>query len=730
MPMFDRAPAAWRLQDERPVPGPEIGANLVDRYDPDFVVEPDGLDLGREFLGREVLNHSEVRGEKFEGGYPEYGIGLIEAIRTVFERDLKFVRSVPMRLVIPRMPKKDRLWWEMVVGDLGDGIADQLERFVKAERPATSTSSLFDLLLNGEGAMLPADLANQGVAAYGGGPSTGRLLYVHHPDRWLDLVDLWNLRALGLRLFPIPWSAGTQNALGPVAKWAARRAGGAADRMLTAVRSRCLSKSEFEAFLARLRHESGVATGPLVVQRDFPINYWRRYRSKRNDEPAPRLEAGSVWRDLVYHETHGRLGAEVPLVTPPIEDFDQPRRTAAYANDIDLGFYELDYNIARVVPPGGLQFTRQLHDGLINGGRYADHGLVVYGKWFTEKVRLRLLKADRVLGEWFAAAGVKAAPSVAGRLAVNILERLGRHSIHLIATPALVDLLRDRAGKPAPIPFHHLLQVAQVAVREPGTTEGWLQRLVDSGMVALGVQLKCPTCERKPWYPLNEVGLRVTCSFCHTEVAFPQNQKPKDWAYRFVGPFDVDKESIGAVAVVLLQRLFAEIADNDELITAVPGLDMEFDGRKFEVDLVALLKLSKGRDPTTLVLAEVKAGQCLEDKDIDKMEMLSNRFPEALITFATLAEGFDADSRSKLNRLVGRLTRSRNRGPSGHLLVLGRADLTYEKRFDAKVFANGLMHQGLEQLRWRGQWTALCLASQDVHLGRPHDHNAARNAGW
>lgn len=728
VPLYDRAPSEWRTQFQRPVPGPEIVANLVDRYDPDLVVEPTGLDLGREYLGREVLKHSELRGEKFEGGYPEYGIGLIEAVRTVFERELKFVRSVPARLVLPKVPSKNRLWWEMVIGDLGEDIADQLEQLVKAERPAATVASLFDLLL--DGVTLPVDIASQGISAHGGSSPHGRFLYVHHPERWLDLVDFWNLRALGALVFPVPWRAVEEDALGRVAKWAASRVDGSRDRLLTALRSRSLSQVDFDAFIVRLRDESGVLTGPLVIQQDFPINYWRRFRSQRHDQAPPELDAGRAWRDLVYEESYGRLRADLPLVTPSIDELDRPGRRVAFANDIDLSTFGLDFNVARVVPPGGAHLTRRLHDVLIGGGRYTDHCLVAYGQGLSDKVSLRLLKSDIVLGEWLASNGVMAAPSVAGRLAVNMLERLGRFDIHLLATPALVDLLRERGGKPAPIPFNRLLEVAKGAVRGSGTPEGWLQRLVDRRLITLGVQVKCRTCERKPWYSLDKIGLRVTCTFCHTEVAFPQNQKPTEWAYRFIGPFDVGDESIGAAAVVLLQRLLAQINNHDELITAVPGLDLEVDGTKFEVDLVALLKLSKARDPTTLVLAEVKAGPRLEDKDIKRMEVLSNRFPDALIVFATLAEKFDADAMRKLNRLVNRLARGRRRGPSGHVLVLGRAELTCQSNFSGEMFADGLMSQGRDRLRWQSEWTALCLASQRLHLGREYDPNAAWRAGW
>lgn len=70
---------------------------------------------------------------------------------------------------------------------------------MKAERPTASLAALFDLLLDPEGVMLPRDFANQGIGAHGSGASHGRVLVVHHQDQWLDLVDLWNLRALGLR---------------------------------------------------------------------------------------------------------------------------------------------------------------------------------------------------------------------------------------------------------------------------------------------------------------------------------------------------------------------------------------------------------------------------------------------------------------------------------------------------------------------------------------------------
>jgi hypothetical protein len=220
---------------------------------------------------------------------------------------------------------------------------------------------------------------------------------------------------------------------------------------------------------------------------------------------------------------------------------------------------------------------------------------------------------------------------------------------------------------------------------------------------------------------MDQLGYQLVCTFCHAELEVPQNlKKPGEWAYRLMGPFDVQGATISASCSLLIMRLLDKLTGDsmDEHLTAYPGMNIDLNGQKYEIDVLGLVKLTGNREKATPVFAEAKAGPVVEKKDVERLELLARAYPTSVLVFATLRESFDTGSSRLISDMVRRLERSRHRSRGGRVLILGRNELLFKDRLASDMFQNAGLHNGREELRWRRRWHHLCLESQALHLGR------------
>lgn len=715
IPLFSGEEPTWPVDRQSDYMGYSITKNIIDRFDPDVIVPPAGIDIGNTFLGRHVTTYDRIVGQE-SSEFKEYGVGWLDVVRSFFNREFKFLRTVPIRLAIPNIPEENGIFWDIVVGRLPLAeVEAELVEFAKAERPDVNFDSLIDLLPGGF--LLPKDLLADGVSS-SIGAELGAHVFVLRPDEWLDLLDLWNYRALGVRLLPVPGMTFVEPLLGKLTNWISARTGGTPERLAILMRSRSVSEESFDSFVAQIRASAGPIEGPLCVVRQSPIPYWSTWKGQKSGSAPPKLRAGSCWQELRPVEAQWGISSELQPIAPEFIDLSDSGRRAPFAVDVELHHFGSDPRLARVIPSGDWMLTSRIHTLIGGAGRQTDQGLTIFGSHGRHHVTIDLPTSDAVITAWLDALGVKAEPSTEGRLATNMLSRLGLHDLHLIASRELTQLIREKAGAPSPVHHQTLFQIAQRETQAPGTPTGWLSRLVTDQVIQLGMQIKCPECHQKPWYTLDRFSYSLKCPFCHSAIHFPQHDPPKGWAYRFLGPFDVKDSAVASTCVLLTYRLLSGMADDHDGITASLGLNLEINGASYELDLLALVKLTHNREAPTIILGECKAGRKIADKDVDRMEALSRNFPDALLLFATIEDGFDEESVARLTRLVQRLGEDGQTSRHARVLVLGGEELFFKGYLRDDMFTDVCMRNAVNNLRWSGDWRPLCLESQARYLGR------------
>lgn len=183
--------------------------------------------------------------------------------------------------------------------------------------------------------------------------------------------------------------------------------------------------------------------------------------------------------------------------------------------------------------------------------------------------------------------------------------------------------------------------------------QGLMERLLGSKMFELGVETKCPKCGRKSWYLPKSLSTKAKCPKCLSSFGLPSSApKEMQWAYKVTGPFSIPGLADGAYSVLLTLYFFS---DNMEgLTTPMLSFNAEKDGVKIEVDLALFYKENRFSDNgSKLIFCECKSfNDSFDKKDIEKMELLGNKFPDSILVFSTLKDNLSIKEKTMLKKLV------------------------------------------------------------------------------
>ncbi|MEX3930025.1 hypothetical protein AB4Y36_39550 [Paraburkholderia sp. BR10936] len=208
IPLFKRMPASWR---ERPLSLPassDVVRGYLDAFDPDILVQFSGsLPAYITDTRLPIIKPEEMWGRAQALGEPTYGIGTFTLLDAIYKECFKYKSKYPTKVVVPVIPNKLGLFWAGVYGEYGDGILSAITSHygepLDIERPPVTAESFPEL--TGQDVLFPRRITAWGLL------NQGRLNYGRHACIFFmdansveDVVDLWNLRATGRNVLPLP----------------------------------------------------------------------------------------------------------------------------------------------------------------------------------------------------------------------------------------------------------------------------------------------------------------------------------------------------------------------------------------------------------------------------------------------------------------------------------------------------------------------------------------------
>lgn len=674
IPVFRRSPARYKDQW---IGGPSASKfleGMIDAFEPDFVVPMTAdltpaassvIDPGRVVLPTQIFSQSD------EDEPITLGVSTWEVFAHLYEEQFQFVLRHPPKVIIPKAtdPRFSALtaavFGEFPTSDRLKFLAESYVRLLDAKGAEVTAANL--LTLFSRETIYPLRIGSSFLdtrqTAHFFEPS---LFYMKH-DSIADLIDYWNLRAIGWRILPLPreWS---KEMVGQceefIAKVCSQRGNGHKNGVVF-VCSRSNNFDEMTKYVSGLKRPDG---DRLTIDPRFP-RMWEEWG--RDADHASRI--------IVTHETSetSRITSWSNSVTfsevlPEFVDAHGLRRIATCANIVE-GLP----GAAAFIPPG----IRSLHTWLGESGAHeawvSREGVTLACSSYRGHRMWNLPTPFSIFQAWMKEKGFEIELSGAGKIAAEVIETLGGlHSTHLLAHEELIKMFGDMAharfefpetedatntsrtliGKT--VPRASLVAILTRAnPKHQRAVTNHFKALTGMGCLRLGMRIQCQHCAQHNWYGIGELNEKLTCERCLKTFKFPVNSPPMDaWHYRAAGPFSIEGYAQGGFCVALTMGKLLD--QHWTTSTWITNFNIAKAGKHFyEADFGIFLRddsaFTRGNN-VFLIVGECKSFDRFTARDFQRMRELAKAFPGAVLVFSTFRRTLTSSEKRAIKAIANR----------------------------------------------------------------------------
>lgn len=740
VPLYKRMPSTWADKPMKAPSAESVILGYLEAFDPDVLVQ----------LSKEVPPFITATGRKIIPGSaiwqvldtprplaPQCGIGIFEILGDVFEKYFRYKPKYPVQVLLPRLPAKLTLFWASVFGELPPSLLPILDTQFREPleiRDVDFELDRFKELMAGS-ILFPRRIVEGRLSpTRRGGFRRGARAFFMDASKTEDIVDFWNLRALGHETIAVPKQLQTEPAIKEYVVGFLKR-----HRVpwphnpdvydhASFVRSRNSTMEEMENFATSLTGDLPAATTArdsfFTLQHWYP-RIWDEWVRDKDSAVPHEFHADEVETDIT-----DATSSTVPIkLTLPdfAEEYgyhDKPR----CANDISVQVYGSREYVAEVLPnPAGEHVLRSAggRASFRDEWRIDRNGLVGLVRHESRKY-LAIPLAEDVMFAWLSDFGWKPQLSPPGLLAKQIQRQL-EGNLYMLRNETLLGLLEhmnggnvQRDGKPATKQFvqpelERDLLIGEVKSRLSSSRGSGYDYLVEKGIFRVGIRTRCPHCLRNSWFPLQGIGEHLTCPRCLQEFPAVNNLTLGKWTYKTAGPFSVPAYADGAYAVLLTVNFFCGETTSTRRTTPVLSFKAEAPQKPaLEADFALLWEESiYGEQRGGVIFGECKTYGEFDAKDYKRMRYLAKAFPGAVLVFSTLRKSLTAREISNIKQIAkaGRKYWKADRPINPVMILTGTETLDFQtppycwnddlkKRFDHLA---GLL--------------AVCNATQQIYLG-------------
>ena len=491
-------------------------------------------------------------------------------------------------------------------------------------------------------------------------------IFFFDAEKPIDIIDYWNLRATGRTVYAIPKQFAQEESIRRfVSDLIGRNDASSddADSDSTAwikafefarrvIKSCSVSDEEFLEFFNEFFNSSQYTQ----FQGDYP-SMWGKLPI--DDTRAMR----SFSAETAYHDIFdlpSNDGVIVKTLAPHIKTQSTPTHTPRFANEIYVSVYNDKLIVTSVLPEGFKDMSLFFESD--TNVRASKNNLVrlVYEPGYHYQIWLP--PSEAIFDSWMKSHGWEIEISNAGHIVTQIIKRLGIRFSRVFAIKSIIGLLDEMNNGKSLLQKDLWGKIDQILQErcDDGEDLGYdtaniLKNLVDANVVQPGMKMSCPNCNQWSWYSVENVTYMLKCPECFGTFDFPY--KPRNevkWAYRTIGVFDSPNKSSGTYTVLLLLRFFSDRQMLDGTITPLMSFNLkkqnvtDQDDEKIigkEFDLALFFQMFE-RDGIETIFAECKTFGDFSEGEIEKMEILGKKFPEAILTFAKLSNLTEVEKQS------------------------------------------------------------------------------------
>lgn len=677
IPIFKKTPARYNEQYFRAPRAQDLIRGLVEAFQPDLLVETaPGLGRTLPFDTSRVLSLDQFN-ELDQNGQRRYGIDLRSVCADWYHNTFRFVQRHAPNVMLPTpTDRKFELLFTAIFGRFpasGD-LSECQKHFVDLlDAKEKVIDPLLLHTLSGANDLYPLRVGMYELATHRRGWSSGPQLFYMDESQTFDIIEFWNLRAVGWRIKAFPRSLAPKltefcqkfilDAHRPYPPPSN------ASEDATFLCSRSCSFEEMRAFVSTLKWPTSYH---ISVDQRVP-RLWEEWGRSADHAQPQAVEHRTQPTDVFV------IGSSIAVSTV-LPEFLEHRQAAA--EHACTNVMEALPGGAPVIPWQNIDakfLTGQLHGENTWVGR---EGICTTAGKYRMNRHLRLPDAFNVFSAWASKSGFEIEISPAGRIANQLINSLGGlHGIRIVGNEELIKVLDRMAngvlevpieGDPAEtgdtkrrlrksaIPFFQLQQVLKNALPDiPQIGDNYLSALLKSNVLALGYETKCTECSSSTWYALDELNTKLKCSRCLKEFDFPLTKPHQQiWSYRVQGPFAVEDYAAGSYCVATAIHFLSEQVGTKSC-TWIPSFSLTKKTAALansEADFGVFLKPGPFTNLTEpiLVFGECKSFGEFEARDYLRMETLAKLAPGAVLCFCTFRNELTKSEKIQIAKLARR----------------------------------------------------------------------------
>jgi hypothetical protein len=744
IPLFRQVPSRYREKYLNTPSAKTMLKGLVEAFQPDYLIEMkpgDAASYGIAFPGKRILSIDDLTARD-DRGRCKIGIDLRSVCDDMYRTSFRFVQRHPPNVLIPSSTEnKYDLLFAAAFGFLPESgvLADVADVYINAlDGKRTAVNAIDFPQLFDQKNLYPLRATRHRLNTFRNSWSIDSKLFYLDEKSPFDLIEYWNLRALGWQITPLP------------ASLAANLIDYCNHFIKSAYRPYPPPSNAFHhatVLCARSQSEE-------VVRQYISKLTWSHPQHALYDPRVPR-----IWEEWGRSADH----AEPQTVTHSEKQVDayvigeglhlRPQSHDFASNDPFCSQSAACVNVLAsfsggtpVVPWKSDVASSLTHDFGENRTWISREGITVLAGEHSLTSFLRVPTPVNIISSLAKSLGYKLSLSPAGRTCDQIIAAVGGlKMIGIVAqSPELLRFLDRLAHEDLEVeieeddgvprkkmhklyaPLSSVLEVINKSNIDNSKRSGpHLDSLLRCKVLKLGMALRCSQCQHTSWFSLEDLAPRLSCPRCLDSFEFPSGSPPqKAWAYRVIGPFAVGHFADGAYCVATALHFLSErIAPNSNWL---PSFKMNNDsGGELEADfgMLATPAPISHRSTPYLIIGECKSFNRFEKKDFARARKAAELFPGAVLCFCTFNEALD---KNEVRGLSGLAKQGRARLDVGQqmnpILILTARELFSEFKMTDFYSLYGDKAEYARAVYLQGELEEVCDFTQQFYLGMPSYH--------
>lgn len=694
VPFFKRTPKIWEKNRFKLPTALSIVNGYLDAFEPDFLVVKDKTSLPNLLFDQErILDFKDVLDPNKDEPF-SFGVDITEVYWDLYEKEFKFERRHPIKVFLSDPKKEMALFSACCFGEFP--LEKRLEYIKKnykhcfnpQEVQITEKKVLKCFVEKGAS---PLRLTKVDLRNIPNGGRDDPAIFFMDANSWLDLVDYWNLRAVGRNVLPLPkqFAEDSIEQCNIIIKrnYVPYRHNREMMHCTNFICSRASEVTELESFTKKL---SSPGNGALSLQHWYP-RIWDEWARGKDAVEHCLIESVEETEETAKREGYIRFKDLYPRFVEKYSGNGKPR----WVNVISFGndYRSVDFpsvlphlkDIHRVLGAHGLNKLWSSREGVVVPCEHSDWShfwniptsFKIFETWFKERgFQMSLSSAGRILLKMIqSVGGISATRSFQDENIINLLNQMS-HSMAEVEIDGQTEGLSKSKVRAKTVSIKQWKDLLKKVNWSDEIAERNLQNLIGHKVLKCGLTIQCPECTQRTWYALGDLSEKLICERCLEEFDFPTNKPvPEgDWHYRTIGPFSVENYAYGGYCAALAIRFLADPLSAK--VTWVPSFKIR-NHQIGELEADFGMFLSQGRIGTgvpNLIFGESKTYNEFTKRDVDRMQQIANAFPGSVIVFCTL--------RSKLN--------SHEKKIISHLAKKGRKFLKAEEWINPVLILTGI----------------------------------------